>query len=105
MPFDLRNLTEEYAKEHGYRCWMCEHGCKLWDQEKHWEYCKKCKTARPGDKPSEFVLKGKNYMRADIFPAEGIFLEHVSPEGKRFFSKQEMKDYAKKHDLEIGYLE
>jgi len=40
-----------------------------------------------------------------VFPAEGIFLEHVSPEGKRFFSKQEMKDYAKKHDLEIGYLE
>ncbi len=40
-----------------------------------------------------------------IFPPEGIFLEHVSPEGKLFHSKQEMRDYAKKHDIEIGYLE
>lgn len=40
-----------------------------------------------------------------IFPSEGIFLEHVSPEGKRFHSKQEMKDYAKKHDLELGALD
>ena len=40
-----------------------------------------------------------------VFPAEGIFLEHVSSEGKRFHSKQEMKDYAKKHDLELGALD
>lgn len=40
----------------------------------------------------------------DVFPADGIFLEHVSPDGKRFFSKQEMKDYEKKHDMTIGML-
>ena len=40
-----------------------------------------------------------------VFPAEGVFLEHVSPEGKRFFSKEEMKQYAREHDLEIGYLD
>ena len=40
----------------------------------------------------------------DVFPAEGIFLEHVSAKGKTFYSKKEMKDYAKKHDLELGAL-
>lgn len=39
-----------------------------------------------------------------IFPADGIFLKNVSAEGKRFHSKQEMKDYAKKFDLELGAL-
>lgn len=40
-----------------------------------------------------------------IFPSDGIFLRNVSSEGKRFYSKQEMKDYAKKHDLQLGALE
>ena len=39
-----------------------------------------------------------------LFPSDGIFLRHVSPEGKRFFSKKEMKDYAREHDLELGAL-
>lgn len=39
-----------------------------------------------------------------IFPKDGIFLKHVSSEGKRFHSKREMKNYAKKHDLELGAL-
>ena len=41
---------------------------------------------------------------ADVFPPEGIFLEHVSSTGKRFHSKREMRQYAKKHDLELGAL-
>lgn len=40
----------------------------------------------------------------DVFPAEGIFLEHVSPNGHRFYSKKEMQLYAKEHDLELGAL-
>lgn len=43
-------------------------------------------------------------VNAKVFPQEGIFLEHVCPEGKRFHSTQEMKDYAKKNDLELGAL-
>lgn len=39
-----------------------------------------------------------------IFPKDGIFLRNVSSEGKRFHSKKEMKDYANKHDLELGAL-
>jgi len=42
---------------------------------------------------------------ADVFPADGIFLEHVSPEGRLFHSKKEMKAYAKEHDLQLGALE
>lgn len=41
---------------------------------------------------------------ADVFPSDGVYLEHVSPEGKTFHSKQEMKDYEKKHKVELGYL-
>lgn len=41
---------------------------------------------------------------ADIFPKDGIFLEHVSSEGKTFHSKKEMRQYAKEHDLELGAL-
>jgi len=40
-----------------------------------------------------------------IWPADGIFLEHVSSKGKRFFSKKEMKTYAKRNNLEIAMLE
>ena len=37
----------------------------------------------------------------DVFPKEGVFLEHVSSEGKTFFSKEEMREFEKKHDLYI----
>jgi len=103
--FDHKDITEENAKKREYPCWMCEHGCKMWDQEGHKEHCRKCTKSDFDDKPSEFMLKGRTYMRADVFPADGIFLENVSSEGKRFFSKKEMKAYAKKNDIEIGYLE
>lgn len=39
-----------------------------------------------------------------IFPTGGIFLEHVSAKGKRFYSKKEMQQYAVAHDLELGAL-
>jgi len=37
-------------------------------------------------------------------PLEGIHLKHVCPGGKTFHSKNEMKAYAKKHNLELGAL-
>lgn len=39
-----------------------------------------------------------------VFPAEGIYLEHVSATGKTFHSKQEMRNYAKENNLELGAL-
>lgn len=58
-------------------------------------FCEDCST-RMERKPS--------LMMPDVFPAEGIFFEHVSPEGKRFYSKEEVKRYAKEHDIEFDYL-
>ncbi len=40
----------------------------------------------------------------DVFPNGGIFLEHVSPSGETFYSKKEMRQYAKDNDLELGAL-
>ena len=46
-----------------------------------------------------------NRVAVHTFPSGGVYLEHVSPKGETFHTKQEMKDYAKKHDLQLGYLE
>ncbi len=35
------------------------------------------------------------------FPLGGVYLEHVSPDGKKFHSKQEMLKYEKSHDIYI----
>lgn len=58
-------------------------------------FCPQCKKEMR-KLPSCFAL--------DCFPADGIHLEHVSKEGKTFFSKTEMRKYANKHDLELGAL-
>lgn len=65
---------------------------------KSWEEAIKCDCKKEmNKKPSLFV--------PNVFPKDGIFLEHVSSEGKLFHSKQEMKDYARENDLELGALE
>ena len=38
------------------------------------------------------------------FPEDGVYLEHVSPQGKLFKSKSEMRQYANTHNLSLGYL-
>lgn len=43
-------------------------------------------------------------VRADVFPEKGVYLEHVSAEGKTFYSKKEMRQYEKDHDVELAYL-
>jgi len=45
-----------------------------------------------------------NKVTVQCFPSEGIYLEHVGPKGKRFYSKKEMIRYANEHDLELGAL-
>ena len=39
-----------------------------------------------------------------LFPIGGIHLKHVEPGGKTFYSKNEMKQYAKKQNMELGAL-
>ena len=65
------------------------------------KFDEKVKCTRCRSEMSKLV---PNKIHADVFPADGVFLEHVSAEGKRFFSKKEMKKYAKDNKLELGYL-
>jgi putative FmdB family regulatory protein len=81
-----------------FRCPVCgeikkDVFTRSWEEKVSCEKCKCKMTKVPG------------IMAPHTFPADGIFLEHVSPEGKLFRSKKEMKDYARENDLEIGYLE
>ena len=62
-----------------------------------WEEIVKCECGKEMQKvPSRFM--------PDVFPAEGLHLEHVSPEGKTFHSKKEMRQYEKDHNVELGAL-
>ncbi len=45
-----------------------------------------------------------NKVNIQVFPSDGVFLEHVSAEGKRFFSKGEMRRYEIDNDVELGHL-
>ena len=64
---------------------------------KSWDAIQLCDCGKVMEKiPSPFL--------ADVFPNGGIHLEHVSSEGKTFYSKNEMKKYAKENNLELGAL-
>ena len=54
---------------------------------------------------SKTMNKKAGFPRIYVFPSEGIHLKHVSKEGKTFYSKKEMKDYAKANNLILGALE
>lgn len=49
--------------------------------------------------------KQAGFPRIYVFPTDGIHLKHVSKEGKTFYSKKEMKEYAKVNNLILGALE
>jgi len=40
-----------------------------------------------------------------IFPNGGIFFENASAKGERFHSKQEVREFAKKNDMQFDILE
>lgn len=77
--------------------------CKKCKKEKKDEFTKSWEEVVTCDCGEEMEKKPSSFM-PKVFPAEGIFLEHVSAEGKRFFSEKEMKDYARKNDMELGAL-
>lgn len=81
-----------------FKCPSCEH--KLDDcylrKIKEVVKCPRCNA--------EMKRLFPNRVSGYCFPQEGIHLEHVSAKGKTFHSTQEMRDYAKKHDLELAAL-
>jgi len=85
-----------------FKCPNCNHIIRD-EFTKSWDEKVKCK--RCGAVMKKLVSKGildGEMKRVDQL--DGVHLEHVSPTGKTFHSKKEMKEYAKKHNLELGYL-
>lgn len=78
--------------------YQCECGAEKKDEfVQAWDTIILCDCGKQmKKKPSRFF--------PDVFPADGIFLEHVSPTGQRFHSKKEMRKFAKDNDLELGAL-
>ena len=62
------------------------------------------KCTRCGAQMKRLFTTSAKFVAADVFPAEGVHLEHVSPEGHTFHSKQEMRDYEREHNVTLGYL-
>ena len=81
-----------------YECIEC--GADRKDEFVHsWEsvvLCENCGSEMNRKFPDSFVFQP--------WPADGLFLKHVCPEGKTFMSKRELQSYAKEHDLELGAL-
>ena len=51
-----------------------------------------------------FMKRLVSRMNPHVFPADGIFLEHVCANGKRFHSLREMRDFEKTTGTTIGML-
>ncbi len=82
-----------------YKCPSCER--KIIDEYvSHYKNKVKCKQC--GANMSKLVPIRVN---ADVFPAEGVYLEHVSATGKTFYSKKEMRTFEKENKMELHYLE
>lgn len=45
-----------------------------------------------------------NNAKIKLFPKGGIFISNVSAKGEHFSSEKQMRDYAKKHNVEFGAL-
>jgi len=80
-----------------YRCPEC--GAEKKDEfVSSWDTVVKC------DECEAEMEKIPSRFSPDIFPADGIHLKNVSATGKTFYSKKEMKKYAKDNDLDLGAL-
>ena len=85
-----------------FKCPSCNHIIRD-EFVKSWNDEVKCKRCRAVMKKlvSTGIVDGE-MKRSDQL--NGVYLEHVSPTGETFHSKKEMRRYAKKHNLELGYL-
>lgn len=79
-----------------YKCNVCgvtvEKFVAKWDDEVKCSSCGNTMTKIP------------SFGAVHVWPAEGIHLKHVSPNGHTFHSHSEMVTYARVHDLELGAL-
>lgn len=66
---------------------------KAWDEEVK---CNQCHENMQKLVPTN--------ISANVFPADGVHLKHVSPEGHTFHSTKEMRQYEKDKNVQLGYL-
>lgn len=81
-----------------YKCYVC--GTELQNNfvlnYKEVVECKKCGNGMARLFPDSFT--------PDVFPSEGITIEHAASEPITFRSKKEMREYERKHNCEFGAL-
>lgn len=80
-----------------YLCPMC--GREAEYLVRHWDDTLNCGNGCEG-----VMDKLSAVPNMHLFPEGGIHLKHVIAGGKTFHSKNEMKKYAKEHNLELGAL-
>ena len=83
------------------KCPQCNH--KVDDVFLH-KHDDKIKCKRCGAILKRLISRSSRFIGVNCFPNEGVFLEHVCPEGRRFHSKKEMQDFEKKTGTMIGML-
>ncbi len=82
-----------------YKCPSCDR-----KEEEYFKTHKKIKKRIKCVQCGAMMVRLFSLFKADVFPREGVYLEHVSAEGKIFYSKKEMVRYAHNNNLDLGYL-
>lgn len=88
-----------------YRCERCEHVeedvfVHRFDKAVLCPKCDEQDNSLPVVMTRLFTAK----VFVDVFPNGGVHLKNVCAGGKTFYSRGEMKRYARKHNLELGAL-
>jgi len=88
-----------------YRCSVCGHVEERLVRQSEVDQVIGCSNTWDRDFACEGVMhKMPCVPNMHIFPKDGIHLSNVSAEGKTFYSKNEMKKYARENNLELGAL-
>ena len=81
-----------------YKCPSCEN-IKRDEFVKKFDETIKCEQCR-----INMIKLVSGGVKARCWPADGVYLEHVSANGKTFKTKKEMIKFANKKNMELGYL-
>lgn len=62
------------------------------------------KCVQCGAPMKRLFTSSAKFVAADVFPSNGVYLEHVSSKGHVFRSKREMYQWEREHSQKLGYL-
>lgn len=75
-----------------YKCPSC---AKMLEDVFVHKYDEKVKCSRCGAFVKRLFPNSAKFIGAKVFPSEGIYLEHVTGGGKRFYSEKEMRQHER----------